>query len=169
MEVVGGDKDGNVTRAVDRIGTAANEGAQVVLLPECLDLGWTHPSCRSEAEPIPEGRPYQRIAAAAAENGVYVCAGLTEYQDDRVFNSAVFVDSTGGLRAVHRKINELDIAHRLYAQGDRLQVVQTEWGVFGVMICADAFASGQVISRSLGYMGADIIVSPSSWAVRDPG
>ena len=34
------------------------------------------------------------------------------------------------------------------------------------MICADAFAKDNVISRSLGYMGADIILSPSSWAVR---
>jgi predicted amidohydrolase len=35
----------------------------------------------------------------------------------------------------------------------------------GLMICADAFAAGQVITRTLGYMGADIILSPSAWAV----
>ena len=33
------------------------------------------------------------------------------------------------------------------------------------MVCADAFAPGQTLSRSLGLMGADIILSPSSWAV----
>jgi predicted amidohydrolase len=33
------------------------------------------------------------------------------------------------------------------------------------MICADAFARGQVISRALGWMGADIILSPCAWAV----
>jgi predicted amidohydrolase len=33
------------------------------------------------------------------------------------------------------------------------------------MICADAFARGQVVSRTLGLMGADIILSPSAWAV----
>jgi predicted amidohydrolase len=35
-----------------------------------------------------------------------------------------------------------------------------------LLICADAFAEEQVLSRSLGYMGADMILSPSSWAVR---
>ena len=33
------------------------------------------------------------------------------------------------------------------------------------MICADAFARGQVVSRTLGLMGADIILSPCAWAV----
>ena len=33
------------------------------------------------------------------------------------------------------------------------------------MICADAFAKGEVISRALGCMGADIILSPCAWAV----
>ena len=33
------------------------------------------------------------------------------------------------------------------------------------MICADAFAQGQCISRSLGYMGADFVLSPCAWAV----
>jgi predicted amidohydrolase len=33
------------------------------------------------------------------------------------------------------------------------------------MICADAFAKHQVISRTLGMMGAQVILSPCSWAV----
>jgi len=33
------------------------------------------------------------------------------------------------------------------------------------MICADAFADGLVISRTLGHMGARLILSPCAWAV----
>src|SRR5262249_23151516 len=55
--------------------------------------------------------------------------------------------------------------HDLYALGNRLQAVDTPFARLGLMICADGFASGQVISRSLGYMGADLILSPSAWAV----
>ena len=33
------------------------------------------------------------------------------------------------------------------------------------MICADAFAPGEVISRALALMGAQLIVSPCAWAV----
>lgn len=169
MLVEGGLKDANLSHAEDLIGEAAREGAQVVLLPECLDLGWTHPSSQSDAEPIPGGGPYERLSLSASKHGVHICAGLTEKvsekSGDKIYNSAVFIDNRGELKILHRKINELDIGHSYYALGDRLNVVETDLGVFGVMICADAFAKGQVISRSLCYMGADIILSPSSWAI----
>jgi predicted amidohydrolase len=44
-------------------------------------------------------------------------------------------------------------------------VAHTSVGAVGVMICADAFARGQVITRTLGLMGAEIILSPCAWAV----
>jgi predicted amidohydrolase len=34
-----------------------------------------------------------------------------------------------------------------------------------LLICADAFAPGQVVSRTLGTMGAQVILSPCAWAV----
>ncbi len=52
MHVEGGDKKRNLNHAVELIAEAAANGAQVALLPECLDLGWTHPSSLTEAEPI---------------------------------------------------------------------------------------------------------------------
>lgn len=167
MKVAGGRKEENLARAEAVIGEASRGGAQVVLLPECLDLGWTHPSSALEAEPVPGGAPYRRLAAAARKNGVAVCAGLTERRGDLVYNSAVYLDKDGTLQRLHRKINELDIAQPFYAQGDSLGAVETPWGVAGIMICADAFAAGQILSRSLGLMGADFILSPSAWAVRD--
>jgi predicted amidohydrolase len=33
------------------------------------------------------------------------------------------------------------------------------------MICADAFARGQVLARSLALMGTEVILSPCAWAV----
>jgi predicted amidohydrolase len=77
----------------------------------------------------------------------------------------VLISPDGELLLHHRKLNELEIGHSLYALGDRLQVARTPLGTFGLMICADAFARGQVISRTLGLMGADIILSPCAWAV----
>jgi predicted amidohydrolase len=167
MLVEGGNKEANLTRAENRIAEAARSGAQVVVLPECLDLGWTHPASETEAEPIPGGAPFERMAKAAAHAGVYVCAGLTERADDLIYNAAVLIDPHGRLRTVHRKVNEMDIGHSFYASGDKLAVVRTDLAAFGVMICSDGFATGQVISRSLCYMGADVILSPCAWAVSD--
>jgi predicted amidohydrolase len=165
MLVEGGAMDRNLARAERMIAEVAAANADIVLLPETMDLGWTHPSAAREAEGVPDGAPFRRIAAAAARHAVFVCAGLTERDGDRVYNCAVLIDRGGALLLRHRKLNELDIAHDLYAQGDRLNVAHTELGTIGVMICADGFAKDRVLSRALGYMGADFILSPSAWAV----
>ena len=65
----------------------------------------------------------------------------------------------------HRKINILDIAQPFYGQGHGLNVIETQFGSIGLMICADGFADQRVMSQSLCYMGADIILSPTSWAL----
>jgi predicted amidohydrolase len=165
MRVEPGELEANLTRAEQRIREGAEQAADVVLLPECLDLGWTHPSARSKATPIPEGANCQRLVRAAIENRIFVCAGLVERGGDRLFNSAVYIDPKGELLLHHRKIHELDFARELYSTGDRLGVVETPFGTIGLMICADGFAPGQVISRSLALMGAEIILSPCAWAV----
>jgi len=165
MRVDGGRKEDNLARAEERVAEAAHAGAEVVLLPEALTFGWTHPSAAAKAEPIPGGDSCHRLAECARRHGVYVCAGLVEAVEKQVFNAAVLLGPDGQLLLHHRKIYELEIAHECYALGDRLQVANTPLGTFGLMICADAFAPGQVIARSLALMGADMILSPCAWAV----
>lgn len=165
MRVEGGDKECNLHHAGQLIAEAAGLGADAILLPEAMDLGWTHPSARTGAEPIPDGRPCRQLADLAQEHGLYMCAGLTERAGEATYNAAVLLDPAGRPLLLHRKLNELNIGHDLYAQGDRLNVCQTEFGTFGLMICADGFAHDHVPGRALGYMGADVILSPCAWAV----
>jgi predicted amidohydrolase len=165
MLVEPGRPDENLVRAEQGIAAAAAAGAEVVLLPECLDLGWTHPSAHDLAALIPDGQSCQRLMTAARRHRVFVCAGLVERAGEHLFNAAVFVDPDGRLRLHHRKIHELDFARELYATGDRLGVAEAPWGRVGVMICADGFAPGQIISRTLAAMGARVILSPCAWAV----
>ena len=165
MEVLGGDFSKNLAIAEALIAEAAKNGADIALLPEALDVGWTDPSSAEMAGEIPGGLAFRKLAESAAKSGIYVCGGLTEKKEGTVYNSAVLIDDSGTLQLKHRKVNELDIAREFYQVGDRLGVVQTRFGSIGLMICADAFVDGQVISRTLGCMGADIILSPCAWAV----
>jgi predicted amidohydrolase len=165
MLVEGGRKEANLGRAIARIGEAAASGAQVVVLPEAMTLGWTHSTSERDADEIPDGESCLRLREAARANRIYVCAGLVERAGAFIFNSAALIGPDGGLLLHHRKLHELEIAHKVYAPGDRLAVVSTPLGTVGVMICADAFARGQVASRALGLMGADILLSPCAWAV----
>jgi predicted amidohydrolase len=165
MMVEAGKLDANLDRATERIGEAANKGAKIILLPEVMDLGWTDPSAKIMAYEIPDGKTCRRLRDAAVKNNIYVCAGIVEKNKDNIYNAAVIIDPSGKVILTHRKLNELDIAHELYDQGDKLNVVHTPLGTLGLYICADATAKGNVLSYSLGYMGADIILSPSAWAV----
>lgn len=165
MRVDGGARDANLARAGQRIAEAAAAGAQVVLLPETLDLGWMHPSAVEQAGAIPDGATCTFLREAARRHRVHVCAGMVERDGPRCHNAAVLIGPAGEMLLHHRKINELDIAHAAYAPGDRLGVAATPLGVFGLMICADAFAPGQSVSRTLALMGAQVILSPCAWAM----
>jgi len=165
MRVVGGDREKNLSHAGKMISEAAMAGADIVLLPEAMDLGWTDPSALSEAEAVPDGLTCKFLSEQARKHQLYICSGLIEKAGNKVYNSAVIINPQGELILLHRKINELDIGHPYYALGDRLNVCETEFGTLGLIICADANTKGSELTRSLGYMGADVILSPSSWAV----
>ena len=165
MRVVGADVDRNLAAAARMVARAAKAGAQVVLLPEALDTGWTNPQGRALADTVPGGRACRAFRDLAQEHGLYVCAGLTERAGDRVYNAAVLVSPDGQVLLHHRKLNELEIGHGVYDQGDRLAVVHTPLGTLGIMICADGAVRDQFVTRTLGLMGADVVLSPSAWAV----
>lgn len=165
MLVEPGHARANLDRALHLAKAAARAGAQVVLLPEALPFGWTDPSGPREAVPIAGGWIAEELCSAAREHALWLCAGLVEREHEQVYNAAVLIDPRGRIVLHHRKLNELGIAHDCYALGDRLGVADTPFGRIGLMVCADAFAHGQVIARTLGYMGAQTILSPCAWAV----
>ena len=165
MRVVGGDAQGNLARAVRMIEQAAAEGAAIIVLPECLDLGWTHPSAHELAAPIP-GDHSAVLCNAARATGIYVVAGLVERDGAQLYNAAILIAPDGTILLKHRKINELDFARDLYVIGDSLSVAHTALGGIGVDICADNLPESLSIGRTLADMGAQIILAPSAWAVK---
>ncbi len=164
MLVESGEAERNLGRAREMIQRAAELGARVVVLPECLDLGWTSSAARELAQPIP-GRFSEALAEAAQQARIHVVAGLTERAADRLYNAAVLLSPSGDILLKHRKINELDIAHDVYSIGDSLAVARTSIGTIGIPICADNFPDALVLGHSLARMGAQLLLSPSAWAM----
>jgi predicted amidohydrolase len=163
--VEGGRPHENLGRAEAMIARAAEAGCRLAVLPECLDFGWTDPSAREGAQPIP-GPHSERIAAAARRHGIHVVAGLVERaENDTLYNAAVLFDGDGRLLWHHRKLNELDIGRELYATGTSLGVVETDLGTLGVCICADNYWDSRAVGHVVCRMGAQVIVAPSAWAV----
>lgn len=154
----------NLDRAVKAIEESASQGCRLIVLPECLDLGWSDPCAIDVAQPVP-GPHTRPLQEAAEQHQMYVVAGLVERAGSHLFNAAILISPSGDILLHHRKINELDIALDLYSVGDRLGVVKTDFGTMGLSICADNFGSSLAIAHVLCRMGAQAIFSPSAWAV----
>jgi predicted amidohydrolase len=164
MLVEGARPEANLRRAGEMIASAADRGCHVVVLPECLDIGWTHPAARELAEPIP-GLASDQLARAAQAGGIHVVAGLVERAGQKLYNASVLISPAGQILLKHRKINELAIAHDLYSLGQSLAVVQTPMGTIGITICADNAPGVLALGESLARMGARLLLSPCAWAV----
>lgn len=167
IEVEWNQPERNLVRAEEAVRQAQQQGADVIVLPECLDLGWLAETAASRAQSIP-GRYCARLQEAA-KSGIFVAAGLTERDGSKVYNAAVLIDPDGRILLRHRKINELPIGQNLYARGDALAVAATTLGTVGIPICADNFAESTALGEALGWMGAGLLLSPCAWAVPADG
>jgi predicted amidohydrolase len=163
MLVVGGEYEANLDRAAEMVVRAAAENCDLVVLPECLDVGWTFPRAGEFATPL-RGATTDRYCQLAADHSIMIAAGFTERADENLHNAAVLVDSSGQIVGHHRKIRELDFALELYTAGDTLSVSPTRFGAVGMNICADNLYSS-TLANAVGVLGARVLVSPSAWAV----
>jgi predicted amidohydrolase len=154
----------NLGRACEMIRRGGAARCDFVVLPECLDLGWTFPEAAALASEIP-GPATGLLAEAARQAGVHVVAGLTERAGDRVYNAAVMIAPSGELLRKHRKVNELDIGRTVYATGGEVGVAATPFGPVGLNICADNFPDTLALARSMALMNARLVLSPCAWAV----
>ena len=165
MRVQAGQPAANLQRAVRCIADAAQAGCDLIVLPECLDIGWADGSARALAQELP-GTHSALLCEAARRHGMFVAAGLVERSGPLLYNAAVLIDDTGQLCLVHRKLNELNaVTGGLYAVGDRLAVAHTRLGVMGLSSCADNLQGSLDIASVLARMGAQVLLSPSAWAV----
>lgn len=162
--VEGGEPERNLERARQMVVKAAAQQADLILLPETLDLAWTHPSVFKEAESIP-GKRSDFFCSLAREHKIWICAGLTEKTGDKTFNTAILINPSGDIVAKHHKINLLEVEFPFYEAGQSLSVTDTPFGKIGLNICADNYYNAICLGHSLARMGAQLILSPSSWTV----
>ena len=164
--VEGGEPERNLDRAIELITEAKKNSCEIILLPECLDFGWTHPSGLRSAKTIP-GEFSKKLCESAKKNSIYICAGLTEkdLNNKKNYNTAIFINKEGKILDKYRKINILEKAFDFYEVGNKLEVIDTEFGKIGINICSDNYHDAIDIGYVLGRMGAEIILSPSSWTV----
>jgi len=106
------DRERNLATADRLTRAAAGSGAELVVLPERLDLRGTAADYAAGAETLEEGRPVAWARETARDLGIDLVAGsIAERREghDRVANTSVHAGPDGEIKAVYRKIHMFDV------------------------------------------------------------
>ena len=158
------DNKANLDKILREAKTAASNGADLIVFPECTLSGYVFTS-REEAIPFMEtvpGPATGKLADLCSDLGIYVVIGLLEIDAGRCFNTAVLV-TPQGLGGKYRK-NHLPFlgVDRYIDQGDKpFQIYPTPIGNIGLHICYDC--NFPESARVMALLGADILVLPTNW------
>ncbi|MBI3836873.1 MAG: carbon-nitrogen hydrolase family protein [Planctomycetia bacterium] len=167
------------------VGRAADEGAQVVLLPELSLSGFipNHPSGHHESwlrRSLAEARrsaialtsgPVNALRRIAGEHRLLISAGILEDAGNLLFNTQLLV-GPDGLLGYWRKMHVPMFEMPFYNGGGGPQVIETPLGRIGANICFDAMLPES--TRLLAVQNVEIVLfpfaadppprTPSGWA-----
>lgn len=149
------DADATVDKAVDLIGRAAGEGAELVAFPEAFVPGY--PYWNWIMSPIEgsvwferlylasievPGRHVDRLCEAARSHGVHLVIGVNERHPQSagtIYNTALTIGTDGRLLGRHRKLVPTWAEKLTWAGGDgsSLRVHHTPLGPLGVLSCGE--------------------------------
>jgi predicted amidohydrolase len=172
------DVEKSVELHLSYIEEAADGGADLVVFPECSLQGYPADFRASDAaaslgpfmktvEKVADGPNVARIAAKAAERGVYVIYGLNEATERPgvVYNSMVLT-GPDGLVGVFRKVHVGLTEQVFWRRGDDWPVYDTPFGKIGMLICYDK--AWPEACRELTLRGADLLVMSTAWSLNNP-
>jgi deaminated glutathione amidase len=167
------DRDRNLAAADRLTRAAAADGAELVVLPERLDLRGSAQDYAAGAETLEGGRPLEWATQLARELGIDLVAGsIAERREghDRVANTSIHVGPDGELKAVYRKIHMFDVEvggveyreSEHSEPADEIVLSETSNGTkLGLTICYDL--RFPELYRILTLKGARIVTVPANF------
>jgi predicted amidohydrolase len=158
-----GDVAHNRDEAVRWATRAADQGAQLIVLPELASSGYVfndEAEAERTAESAGDGPIVEALQSVCARHTCYVVVGVNERAGKQRYNSAVLVGPEGTLGA-YRKLHLFHNEKSWFEPGSELPVIDTPIGRIGFVICFDLWFPEP--SRALALAGADIISVPTNW------
>ena len=166
------DTEQNLASAERLVRSAAAGGAELVVLPERLDIRGAAEDYLSGAEPL-DGRPITWARELARDLGIDLVAGsVAERREghERVSNTSVHVGPDGEVRAVYRKIHmfDIEVEGTVYRESEHSEpaaeivISETAGGAgLGLTVCYDL--RFPELYRILALRGARIITVPANF------
>lgn len=163
------DVNENIEKAEQMVRQAANQGANVILLPELFERQYFCQERRYEyyqfAKPTLENDAVKHFQKIAKELGAVIPISFYEKDGNRLFNSIAVLDADGSLLGVYRKTHIPDDHYYqekfYFVPGDTgFRVWDTKFGKVGIGICWDQWFPET--ARSLAINGAEMILYPTA-------
>lgn len=168
-------KQQNLKTALGLIQEAKDKNVELIAFPEFL-MAFSPANQSAEqltaiAETI-HGPFVSAICDAAKASGIAALAPIYETSpvSNRVFDTAVWIDATGKIVSVYRKLHLYDAfgfkeSDKFHPGDDVAPLVNTDDAHFGVMICYDL--RFPEMARMLALASANVLVAPSGWVQGD--
>ena len=172
------DMDANLEAASALVRDAADNGAQMVLMPENVSLmGTNREQALAMAMPEARHKALPVFTELAREKGVWLMVGSLSVRldeagggEDMLANRSLLISDQGEIMARYDKIHMFDVnieggeSHReseTYRPGAHAVVAATPWGGLGMTICYDL--RFPYLYRSLAQAGAHFLSVPSAF------
>jgi predicted amidohydrolase len=155
-----GDVDTNLAHVRLALKRAADQGANLAVLPEMWSSGFAYKTLNELA--LRTAGIVEELLALSRELKLVIVGSMPEPNGDKVFNT-IFLADNGALAGVYRKIHLFSLLgeDRAFSGGDRWLLAETSIGRIGVIICYDL--RFPELSRRLAVEGAQVICVPAQW------
>jgi 5-aminopentanamidase len=163
-ESVPGDVGANVATAVDLVGSAAERGARVVVLPELFLTGYA-PESWSVAQAVTIEDPrLAPLGAVASEHRVVVVAGAAVRRRTEVVTlSLLVVDDDGSVGAPYDKQHLFEAERGFFTPGDHGASLVVDGWELGLGVCYDGCFPEHAAAAATD--GARAYLCPSAYFV----
>jgi predicted amidohydrolase len=150
-----GRESGNMRRAERYIAKAAEEGAQLICLPEAFLTSGNILAAADVAVTIP-GECTDRLCELAKASQVHIVAGLLEKDGNQHYSTSFLISPEGQIIGRYRRVHCFELEKRYIGTGSEFPVFDTPLGRIGLLQGYDVMFPEA--SRELYRRDVDIIV-----------
>lgn len=165
IELELGSPDRNLRAAREAVRKAADQGADLVLLPELWASGYDLENARHYSSPLNAGW-FASMSEMAQESGLALGGSLIERTGDDLFNTFVLYDQSGEQLGFYRKGHLFDLIDEkdYFQAGTELAVIDSPWGKLGLALCYDL--RFPELFRAYALQGVETVLLVAEWPQR---
>ena len=164
MDCVVGDDEANLAKIRSLTEKAHDLGCDIIVFPEMVDTGYDMDAIRQFASSWDDSS-FQTVSRLANDLQIHIICGISERENDHIYNSSAVFNPAGELIGSYRKSHLADYPPlnegSVITPGNALRTVEINGIKFGLMICYDL--RFPEISRALALQGVEVLVLCSAW------